>query len=198
MPIGIPGPRLYSAVPFRHLARADHGSGRQRQSANIELNLTPFVDMMTILVTFLLMVFADSVEILTQQAGLELPVASRQADLQRAPVILISEQSITFNGQHMAETESVAADSSSQWKVVELFERMKAERKAFELHFDKLPDSQRRRCDLEDSDDPLQCERGLAILQADKSIKAVVISRVLRTANAAGYKNIMFAVERQR
>jgi hypothetical protein len=51
------GPRLYRSVPFKHLAKGGaHGTAR---SSNVALNLTPFVDMMTILVTFLLIVFLD-------------------------------------------------------------------------------------------------------------------------------------------
>lgn len=194
MPIHAAGPRLYSAIPFKHLAKGKAGGGGAR-STNVELNLTPFVDMMTILVTFLLMVFSATGEILTQQAGLELPTANQQADIQRAPVIIITTQSITFNGEHMAETESVLNDQSTQWKVVELFERLKAERRAFDLNFDKLPSTQQERCLSPTAGDKLKCERGLAILQADKSIQAKIIGRVLKTANAAGYTNIMFAVD---
>ncbi|MCG8420834.1 MAG: biopolymer transporter ExbD [Proteobacteria bacterium] len=197
MPVHPAGSRLYSAIPFKYLVKGGPGgSGAGGKSSNIDLNLTPFVDMMTILVTFLLMVFSASGEILTQQAGLELPSAGQQADIQRAPVIIITQQSITFNGEHMAETESVFDDQSTQWKVVELCERLKAERRAFDLNFDKLPDAQRERCLQPNPTDKIKCERGLAILQADRRIKAKVISRVLKTANAAGYNNIMFAVER--
>lgn len=194
MPVHAAGPRLYSAIPFKHLAKVKGGGGAK--SANVELNLTPFVDMMTILVTFLLMVFSATGEIITQQAGLELPTAGQQKNIQRAPVIIITKQSITFNGEHMAEVGSVESDESTQWKVVELFERLKAERRAFDLNFDKLPESQKERCKNPDPKDPIRCEEGLAILQADKEITAKVISRVLKTANAAGYNNIMFAVER--
>lgn len=193
MPVHTPGPRLYSAVPFKHLAKGAGGGGAK--STNVNLNLTPFVDMMTILVTFLLMVFSATGEILTQQAGLELPTANQQADIQRAPVIIITKQSITFNGEHMAEVETVQNNESTEWKVVELFERLKAEARAFDFNFQKLPTSQKARCTNPKPGDPLKCERGLAILQADKTIQAKVISRVLKTANAAGYINIMFAVE---
>ncbi|MEM9488727.1 MAG: biopolymer transporter ExbD [Myxococcota bacterium] len=194
MAIHTPGPRLYSAVPFKHLAKGAGGGGKA--PANVNLNLTPFVDMMTILVTFLLMVFSSTGEILTQQAGLELPSANFQNDIQRAPVIIITQQSITFNGEHMVETESVFNDQSTQVKIPELLERLKAERRLFEISFDKLPDSQRERCLNPDPKDKLQCERGLAILQSDKRIRSKVIGRVIKTANIAGYNNIMFAVDK--
>lgn len=193
MSIRCPGPRLFSAIRFRHLARKDHSRG---QNANINLNLTPFVDMMTILVTFLLMVFSSSGEILTQQAGLELPVAVQQAEIQHAPVIIVSRQSITFNGEHMAEITSLGDAETSGWKIEQLYERLKLERTAFDRSFDNLPESQKKRCLAPEPGDPVQCQRGLAILQADKAVQARVLNRVVRTASAAGFPNLMFAVER--
>lgn len=195
MPVHEPGPRLYHSIPFKHLAQVGHGKGKG--GGNVALNLTPFVDMMTILVTFLLMVFSASGEILTQQPGMELPAAAQQADIQRAPVITITQQSITFNNEHMAETDSVFNDTSPQWKVVELFERMKQEKQLFNLNFENLPDSEKDRCRNPTPGDPLKCLDGLAILQADRRVTAKVINRVIKTANAAGYNNIMFAVERK-
>jgi biopolymer transport protein ExbD len=195
MPVHSPGPRLYSSIEFKHLAQKGHGGGHG--GGNVNLNLTPFVDMMTILVTFLLMVFSASGEILTQQAGMELPAAVQQADLQQAPVITVTIQSITFNNLHMAETQSIVDDQAGQWKIGELFDTMQQEMQRFKMRRDTLSDEERRRCDRPDPSDPLKCLEGLAILQADKRVTAKVINRVLKTANAAGYTNIMFAVERR-
>lgn len=193
MPVHTPGPRLGHAIPFKHLAQiSGGGSGGP---VDIALNLTPFVDMMTILVTFLLMVFSASGEILTSQAGLELPAAAQKAQIQRAPVITITTQAITFNNEHMIETGTVFADTSPQWKVVELFERMKQEKQLFNLNFENLPDTEKDRCRSPQANDPLKCLDGLAILQADRRVPAKVINRVIKTANAAGYNNIMFAVD---
>lgn len=195
MPIKQAGPRLFRSVPFKHLAQKAHGGGG---GGDVHLNLTPFVDMMTILVTFLLMVFSATGDILTNPKGMELPEADNQDALQRAPVITISREAISFNGEHMAETDSVFSDTSPQWKVVELFERMKAEKRLFDINYDDLPDAEKEKCDSPEAEDESGglCLKGLAILQADKEIKAKVINRVLKTANAAGYTNIMFAVNR--
>ncbi len=195
MPVHPPGPRLYSSIKFKHLAKKSHGGGGG--GGNIHMNLTPFVDMMTILVTFLLMVFSSTGEILTQQAGMILPQAVQQDDLQRAPVITVTTQSITFKNLHVAETPSVAESPPGQWKVNELFDKMQHERYQFKVNFDSLPDSERLRCTNPQPNDPLKCLDGLAILQADQRVKAKVINRVLKTANAAGYTNVMFAVERR-
>ncbi|WP_428266857.1 ExbD/TolR family protein [Haliangium sp.] len=196
MPVHTPSPRLYSSIKFKHLAKV--GGGGHGGGGNVNLNLTPFVDMMTILVTFLLMVFSATGEILTQQAGLELPAAVQQQDLQKAPVITLTTQSITFNNRHVAETESVQDDAPGQWKINELFEKMQFERELFKSKtYPNLSRDEKRRCENPNPDDPIKCIDGLAILQADRRVKAKVINRVLKTANAAGYVNIMFAVERR-
>ncbi len=196
MPIHVAGPKLYSSIPFKHLAKVGGGGGGGG-GGNVNLNLTPFVDMMTILVTFLLMVFSASGEILTAQNGLELPGANQQSELQHAPVITITTSSVTFNHVHVAETQSVFDDPPDQWKINELFDKMQQERHLFKMSFDSLPKEEKRRCTTPQPDDPLKCLDGLAILQADRRVQAKVINRVLKTANAAGYTNIMFAVERR-
>ncbi len=196
MPVHSPGSRLYSSVPLKHVVPKGHGGGGA--NGNIALNLTPFVDMMTILVTFLLMVFSASGDILMSQKGLELPEATNKDVLQRAPVIIITQDAITFNGEHMADVEALINDTTPQWKVVELFERMKTEKRLFTLNFEDLPESEKARCDPGfEQKSGLYCLDGLAILQADKAVPAKVINRILKTANAAGYGNIMFAVNRR-
>ena len=62
MPVHPAGPRLYRSIKFKYLVRGA-GSATHGRSSNISLNLTPFVDMMTILVTFLMMVFSASGEL---------------------------------------------------------------------------------------------------------------------------------------
>lgn len=195
MSIHIPGPRLYHSIPFKHLAKAAHKGGGGAAGAN--LNLTPFVDMMTILVSFLLMVFSATGDILTSQPGMELPGAGQQDELQKAPVITVTQSSITFNNVHVAETQTVFDDPPDQWKVTELFDKMQHEFNLFKMGYEALPDSERRRCERPDPSDPLKCRKGLAILQADRRVKAKVINRVIKTSNAAGYTNLMFAVERR-
>src|SRR5262245_51031617 len=99
MPVHKAGSRLYRSVPFKHLAKGAASS--TQRAANIELNLTPFVDMMTILVTFLLMVFSTSGELLKAQKGLELPKADRKETLQIAPIITVTKSDLSFQGNQV-------------------------------------------------------------------------------------------------
>jgi len=124
VPIHSAGPRLYRSVKFKFLVRgAGSAAGR---ASNISLNLTPFVDMMTILVTFLLMVFSASGELLQAVKGLELPTAQAHETLQQAPVIIVTKSEITYQGQLVATVDSVMRDDSPTYKIDALFERLDA------------------------------------------------------------------------
>jgi biopolymer transport protein ExbD len=198
MPIHKPGPRLYHSIPFKHLAQVHGGGGK---AVNVALNVTPFVDMMTILVTFLLMVFSASGEILVAQKGLELPDATNKDLLRRAPVIIVARDAITFNNEMMADPIAIMNDPSPETRVPELYDRLTQERQAFEVNMRKRPktDPEKKKC-LNEKPDPKpqeMCLRGLAILQADKATTAKVLNRVFMTAKEAGYNNLLFAVNRK-
>ena len=198
MPVHAPHSELLSSIPFKVLAQAKHAGGR---SANVALNVVPFVDMMTILVCFLLMTFSASGEILMSQKGLDLPDATNKDLLRRAPVIIIARDAITFNNEMMADPVQIQNDPSPEWKVTELFERLNMERQVFAVNMRGLSDGdpEKQKC-LNPKPDPKPeelCLDGLVIMQADQKIQAKVINRVLKTAESAGYKNVMFAVNRK-
>ena len=125
MPVKSAGPRLYHSVKFKHLVKHT-GSSASAKASNISLNLVPFVDMMTILVTFLLMVFAAEGQLLQAQKGLELPIAESRDTLQQAPVIIVTKTEITYQGQLVATTDSVLKDDSPTFKIDALYERLDA------------------------------------------------------------------------
>ncbi len=180
MPIHSPGPRLFDSVPFKHLGgKGKHG----RKSVMASLNLTALVDMMTMLVVFLLMTFSATGEILMVQKGLTLPDAAQKQELKRAPIVCITADAITFNGEAMADPRTLAADTSMEWKIVELYERLKIEKQALELS--------------SANDDAKNLLRGKLILQADKQVDAKVLNRVMKTCYAAEYPDIMFAVNQR-
>jgi biopolymer transport protein ExbD len=200
MPVHSAGSRLYRSVPFKVLGKGP-GLGIGRAS-NVSLNLVPFVDMMTILVCFLLMVF--SAETLIQaQEGLELPEATKTNTLQSAPVIIVTKSEITYNGQLIATVDSVLKDDSPTNKVDALFERLEAAAKTIKVDVadDRIKDpGQRKACqDFKQGIRPAPgkpiCPEGLAILQADKTTDARVINKVVNTAKMAGFDNLLFAAK---
>ena len=148
MPVHKAGPRLYHSVPFKHLVKKS-GSAAHAASSNISLNLTPFVDMMTILVTFLLMVFSSTGQLLQAQKGLELPMAESRDTLQLAPVIIVTKSEITYQGQLVATVESVMRDDSPTFKIDALFERLDAASKKIkeDVGLGKLPKDLAKACE---------------------------------------------------
>ena len=196
MPVHPAGSRLYSSIPFRHLA----AGGNIRKAQNVYLNVTPFVDMMTILVTFLMMVFSASGELISVQRGMVLPNATRKEELKKAPILIVTRDAITFNGQPVGDPNAIMADSSMEHKIIELYDRLRAEKTSFRMNgFDKLSDVEREYCqNPKPNPEPQQvCLDGLLIMQADKDTNAKVINRILKTAYDAEYPNIMFAVNRR-
>jgi biopolymer transport protein ExbD len=200
MPVHYAGSRLYRSVPFKHLVKKS-GSAAKVASSNIALNLTPFVDMMTILVTFLLMVFG-STQLLQAQKGLELPIAESRDTLQEAPVIIVTRSEITYQGQLVATTESVLRDDSPTFKIDALYERLDAASKKIkeDVGLGKLRDKTLTKA-CEDAKQGIRpqpghiCPDGLAILQADESTDVRLINKIVNTAKAAGFDNLLFAVK---
>src|ERR1051326_736314 len=125
MPVHAAGPRLYNGVKFKHLVRKS-GSSMGGRASNVSLNLVPFVDMMTILVCFLLMVFSSTGALLQAQKGLDLPIAQSRETLQQAPALIVTKSEITYQGQLVATVDSVLRDDSPPFKMDALFERLDA------------------------------------------------------------------------
>jgi len=200
MPVHSAGPRLYGSIKFKHLVR-HAGSATGARAANVALNLTPFVDMMTILVTFLLMVFSSDTTLLVAQKGLELPIAQAHDTLQQAPVIIVTKSEITYQGQLVATVDSVLRDDSPGFKIDALFERLDAAAKKIreDVAMGHQPKDLLRAC--EDAKQNIRaqsgkiCPDGLAILQADESTDARLVNKIVNTAKAAGFDNLLFAVK---
>jgi biopolymer transport protein ExbD len=196
MPVHPAGSRLFSSIPFRHL-----GAGvSARRAQNVFLNVTPFVDMMTILVTFLMMVFSASGELISVQRGMVLPNATRKEELKKAPILIVTRDAITFNGQPVGDPSAIMNDTSMEYKIIELYDRLRAEKTSFRMNgFDKLSEIEREYCTNPKANPEPQevCLDGLLIMQADKDTHAKIINRILKTAYDAEYPNIMFAVNRR-
>ncbi|MBE7449407.1 MAG: biopolymer transporter ExbD [Kofleriaceae bacterium] len=197
MPVTKAGPRLYRSVPFKHLGKGSATGGAR--SSNISLNLVPFVDTMTILVCFLLMVFSSTGELLKAQKGLELPMAMQKDALQVAPIIIVTNTEVSFQGTQVATIDSLLRDERPTLKIEALFERLQAvgkkRREEISLGRDKRA---KKACDDLKAGivDPSNlCPEGLAILQADKETDARVITMIVTTAKYAEFDNILFAVK---
>jgi biopolymer transport protein ExbD len=181
MPVHAPGSRMLSSVPFRFLGGV-RGSGRR--TVNAYLNLTAMVDMMTMLVVFLLATFSATGELLMSQRGVELPKALNDKELERAPIITITRDAVAFKGDAVADPKALIEDQTNEWKIPELFDRLQLEKFNFEKQ--DVPEESKRRM------------RGLIVLQADKAVDAKVLNRVMKTAYAAEYTEVMFAITKKK
>lgn len=190
------GPRLFHSIPFHHLAQV---KGKGGKAVDVNLNVTPFVDMMTILVTFLLMVFSTSGELISAQRGLTLPDATQKDALKKAPILIVTADAITFEGVQMADPKAIMSDSAMDMKIPELYDRLRQEKNQFMIPgggFEKLSSSEKAYCTKPKPNPEAHeiCLNGLVILQADAGTPAKVLNKVIKTANLAEYPNIMFAV----
>jgi len=201
MPVHAAGSRLYHSIKFKHLVRKAGSAAGGGKSSNIAMNLTPFVDMMTILVTFLLMVFSSSGQLLQAQKGLDLPMAESRDALQQAPVIIVTKSEITYQGQLVATVDSVLRDDSPTFKIDALFERLEAAAKKIkeDVGFGKLPKDLAKSCEQAKNGERQEkgkiCPDGLAILQADEMTDIRLINKIVNTSKAAGFDNLLFAVK---
>jgi biopolymer transport protein ExbD len=201
MPVKAAGSRLYHSIRFHHLVKKTGSAGAGARPVNVSLNLTPFVDMMTMLVTFLLMVFSSTGQLLQAQKGLELPIADSHDTLQQAPVIIVTKTEITYQGQLVATVDSVLHDDSPTFKIDALYERLDAAAKKIkeDVGTGREPKELLKAC--EDAKQNIRpqpgkvCPDGLAILQADQETDARLVNKIVNTAKAAGFDNLLFAVK---
>ena len=199
MAIHAAGSRLYRSIKFHHLVK--HTGSHGGRASNISLNLVPFVDMMTILVCFLLMVFSSSGQLLQAQKGLELPIAQTTATLQEAPIIIVTRSDITYQGQSIITTELALKDDSATFKIDLLYERLEAAARKIkeDVGLGRIDKKLLEACEKAKNNirpEPgMVCPDGLAILQADETTDARLINRIVNTAKAAGFDNLLFAVK---
>ena len=170
-----PGPHLGHDVPLKFVQKGAHG----RKSAYAELNLTSMVDMLTILTVFLLMTFSASGELLSVQKNIVLPEAQNFRDLEQAPIIAVSKDSVTLDGRMVADATVLNQDNTADWKIVELHDTLVTLKNNYKL--------------LHPSDE----WKGMVIVQADKGVDFKVIKKVMYSCSMAGYQNVNFAVQQK-
>lgn len=167
-----PAPRLRKFIPLKFVTK--HGAGKK--STYAELNLTSMVDMLTILVVFLLQTFSASGELLSVQKNITLPDAMNWKDLEQAPIIAISRDSVTLNGEPKADASDLQKDSLD-WKIPQLHDDLVVLKNNFKLLHPNPEDW-----------------KGLVIVQGDKGIDFKSLKKIMYTCTVAGYNNVNFAV----
>jgi biopolymer transport protein TolR len=77
-----------------------------------ELNLIPLIDVMSVLVTFLLIYTAD-VEVVQNNKGIEIPQSSAETQATPSVVVMITKDHIFVQGEVVASVADVSASETS-------------------------------------------------------------------------------------
>jgi biopolymer transport protein ExbD len=170
-----PGPRIKRFAPLEFVKS---GSG-SKKSGYAELNLTSMVDMLTILVVFLLQTFSASGELLTVQKNITLPEAQNYRDLEQAPIIAVSKESVTLDGRPVADAAELNQENTVDWKITKLHDELVTLKNNYKL--------------LHPSDE----FKGMVIVQADRMVDFKVVKKVMYSCAIAGYQNVNFAVQQK-
>jgi biopolymer transport protein ExbD len=173
-PISVPGRRLLKGIPLQFVAKKVAGGGSK--AVNHDVPLIPFIDFLLCIVLFLLASFSASGE-LPVDKNVTLPKADNVEDMTTAPMVAITGQMILVDGVQAGTTRAVKEANRMQ-KLDELFNLLKTKR---ELWKQMNPNK---------TDFP-----GVAVLQVDRQVEAVIVKSVFQTAALAGYPNISFMVQ---
>jgi biopolymer transport protein ExbD len=134
------------------------------------------VDMFTIIVIYLLQNFSQDGDILFMSKEIQLPSITSKVQLQRAPVVSISADSVMVDGQKVIETAELTRDATMN---VPALEEVMQEKKR----------------NIQQSSQMLSGDgfKGLVNVQADKGVKFQVLKKVMFACNVAGFGALNFA-----
>lgn len=159
-------------VPLHFVRKKVAGHGAK--SVNHEIPLIPFIDFLLCLVCFLLASFSASGE-LPVDKNVVLPQAENVLDMMDAPMVAITGTNILVDGIPAGSTRTIEEAARLQ-RVEELTNILRSKRELWKQI------------------NPAKEFPGVAILQVDKNVHALVVKSVFQTAALAGYPNISFMV----
>jgi len=108
--------------------------------------------------------------------SVRLPQADNVEDMTQAPMITVAGQMILVDGLPAGTTRPVKEANRMQ-KLDELFNLLKGRREAYKQI------------------NPGKEFPGIAVLQVDREVEAVIVKSVFQTAALAGYPNVSFMVK---
>jgi biopolymer transport protein ExbD len=173
-PISAPGRRLIHHVPLKAVRKKAAGGGRR--SVNQEIPLIPFIDFLLCIVLFLLASFSATGE-LPIDKNVKLPKAENVLDMVEAPMVAITGTQILVDGVPSGSTR-IIEDANRLQRVEELYNILKNKRELWKQI------------------NPGKPFPGVAVLQVDRKVAALVVKSVFQTAALAGYPSISFMVGR--
>lgn len=169
-PIAVPGRRLIHHVPLKYVRKKATGGGGR--SLNMEIPLIPFIDFLLCIVCFLLASFSASGE-LPVDKNVKLPKAQNVMDMTDAPIVAITGTQILVDGTPAGSTRTIE-EANRLARIDELFNILKNKRELWKQV------------------NPGKEFPGVAMLQVDRRVPALVVKSVFQTAAMAGFPSISF------
>jgi biopolymer transport protein ExbD len=148
--------------------------GRARKSSAQELLITPLIDMFIILVVFLIMNFSATGELVQLSRDIRLPRAETVSELERAPIIQISANTVAIEGVKVGESEEILKDPDL--RIPGLTDKLQEMRKVDEMMHPGMP------------------FKGEIIINCDKDVDFKLVRKVMFAAADAGYTKFNYAV----
>src|SRR5687767_4761017 len=173
MPIKKPGKRPFA--PWFQDSKQLSGHGKKINSV-ADLLFTPLIDMFVILVVFLIMNFSATGELVQLSKDIKLPQAETVSELERAPIIQISANTVAIEGVKVGESDEILKDPDL--RIPGLTDKLQEMRKVDEMMH------------------PGQPFRGEIIINADRDVDFKLVRKVMFAASDAGYTKFNYAVLR--
>lgn len=171
MPIKKPGKKPFAPWLQKHKGLTGHG---KKAAIASDLLLTPLIDMFVILVVFLIMNFSATGELLTLSKDIQLPKARTTTQIERAPILQISSNTVAIEGVRVGDSEELLKDPDL--RIPALTDKLQEMRKVDEMMH------------------PGQEFKGEIIINCDKDIDFKLVRKVMFAAADAGYTNFNYAV----
>ena len=150
---------------------------KQRTKKNLSqsLNLTAMVDFMSVIVIFLLMNFSASGDAMYNQPDIRLPSATVGEEVDRMPVVTVSANGITVEGERVADSQAVLLSEGDVG-----LEQLE---KALQLEKEKFKDVRTG-----------EAFNGKVVIASDEHVPYKLVRRVFNIAAKAGYVRVNYVV----
>lgn len=144
-----------------------------RNRADAELNLIPMIDILSVMVSFLL-VYSTEVEVVQNSKGIEIPQSISQQRPRQTVVVMLTRQDVFVQGERVASVAEVAGSNDL------IIAPLSAALKRPTLIGQEMTDRS-------------IAEREVTVM-ADKTLPYEVLKKVMTTCTDADYGRISFAL----
>jgi len=157
------------SMPKRNRRMARHHA---RRGEDVELNLIPLIDIMSVMVAFLL-VYSANVEVIQNSKGVQIPQSIAEEQPKKSVVVMITKDQLFVQGELVMGIEEIRSADHP------LIDRLSAVLTRPMLETDAVAEE--------------LAAREITVI-ADKSLPYEVVKRVMSTCTSEGYGKISLAV----